>query len=54
STPEEDLTRTFVESINFAVSLGFRYLWIDVLCIIQDSIADWQVESSKIGDIYAH
>jgi hypothetical protein len=33
--------------------LGFQYLWIDALCIIQDSKSDWLVESSKMGDIYA-
>jgi hypothetical protein len=51
--PMRDLTRSFIESIHLTTELGFQYLWIDALCIIQDSDADWQVESSKMGDIYA-
>jgi hypothetical protein len=34
--------------------LGFRYLWIDSLCIIQDSTADWEIEASKMAQIYNH
>ena len=33
--------------------LGFRYIWIDSLCIIQDDAADWQVEAADMGRIYA-
>jgi hypothetical protein len=32
--------------------LGYQYLWIDSLCIIQDSKEDWEIESAKMGDIY--
>lgn len=32
--------------------LGFRYLWVDSLCIIQDSTADWEIEASKMAQIY--
>ena len=35
-----------------ALSLGFRYLWTDSLCIIQDSEADWASDSSNMGRIY--
>jgi hypothetical protein len=28
------------------------YIWIDSLCIIQDQQEDWQIESSKMGDVY--
>lgn len=34
--------------------LGFRYVWIDSLCIIQNSTSDWEVESSKMAQIYNH
>ena len=33
-------------------NLGFRYLWIDVLCIIQDSEDDWLAESAKMDDVF--
>ena len=34
--------------------LGLRYLWIDSLCIIQDSLKDWRQEASKMAFIYKH
>lgn len=33
--------------------LGVFYLWIDSLCIIQDSDDDWQAESSLMSDVYS-
>jgi hypothetical protein len=32
--------------------LGFQYIWIDSLCIIQYDKEDWFRESAKIGDIF--
>ncbi|KAL2063411.1 hypothetical protein VTL71DRAFT_5216 [Oculimacula yallundae] len=32
--------------------LGRRYLWIDMLCIIQDSKEDWQCEAALMGEVY--
>ena len=29
------------------------YLWIDSLCIIQDSVEDWQHESMNMGMVYS-
>lgn len=33
--------------------LGVRYIWIDALCILQDNVSDWEIESSKMGAIYS-
>lgn len=33
--------------------LGFRYLWIDTMCILQDNPKDKDEEIQKMGDIYA-
>lgn len=46
------LPKSYRDAIAITRSLGIRYLWIDSLCIIQDSIADWQAESAAMGDIY--
>ena len=35
-----------------ARTFGVRYLWIDSLCIIQDSVEDWRKESAAMGQIY--
>jgi hypothetical protein len=33
--------------------MGVKYLWIDALCIIQDSVDDWREQSNVMGEIYA-
>jgi hypothetical protein len=50
--PEGKLPLTFRDAITITRRLGYRYLWIDSLCIIQDSARDWERESSIMGDIY--
>ena len=34
--------------------MDIRFLWIDSLCIIQDSKTDWEQESSQMGLIYGN
>jgi len=48
----DSIPTTFQDAINISRKLGVRYLWIDSLCIIQDSINDWESESSKMAEIY--
>lgn len=48
----KELPRTFQDAIGVARRLGLRFLWIDSLCIIQDSIEDWTMQSAVMGDIY--
>ncbi|KAK7928401.1 HET domain-containing protein [Apiospora marii] len=48
------LPKTFRDAITITRALGLQYLWIDSLCIIQDSEIDWQIESSKMGDVYSN
>jgi hypothetical protein len=50
--PWSQLPKTFQDAIWVTRRLGFRYLWIDSLCIIQDSKPDWMIESSSMGNIY--
>ena len=45
---------TFRDAISITRRLGYRYLWIDSLCIIQDSDEDWKHESAVMGQIYGH
>jgi hypothetical protein len=54
SIPIYDLPRTFREGIEFSIRLGLRYLWIDALCIIQDSDEDWLRESLLMALVYSH
>ena len=47
-----DLPRTFRDAIQITRSLGLNYLWIDSLCILQDSKDDWAKEAASMGSIY--
>ncbi|KAE9372497.1 HET-domain-containing protein [Stipitochalara longipes BDJ] len=46
------LPQSFQDAAMIAQTLGVRYLWIDSLCILQDSLEDWQQEASTMGDVY--
>jgi hypothetical protein len=46
------LPKTFQDAIIITRKLGLRFLWIDSLCIIQDSADDWATESSSMRLIY--
>jgi hypothetical protein len=48
------MPRNFRDAINITRMMGFRYLWIDSLCIIQDSPEDWEMEAARMGDVYAN
>ncbi|KAF2024130.1 hypothetical protein EK21DRAFT_51272, partial [Setomelanomma holmii] len=50
----EHLPRTFRDAIHATKGLGLEYLWIDALCIIQGSKADWIQEGIKLASIYAN
>ncbi|KLP22897.1 tol protein [Fusarium fujikuroi] len=50
--PLDDMPPTFQDAIEVTRQLGFRYLWIDSLCIIQDDESDWSKESRMMGSIF--
>ncbi|KAH6678665.1 heterokaryon incompatibility protein-domain-containing protein [Halenospora varia] len=52
--PLETLSKTFREAIFVAQSLGAHYLWIDSLCIIQDSSSDWEKEAATMHQVYTY
>jgi hypothetical protein len=61
--PDIQLPTTLRDAVHITRELGFRYLWIDALCILQrrpevvndqEAIADWQDQSSKMADIYGN
>ncbi|KAK4446338.1 het domain-containing protein [Podospora aff. communis PSN243] len=54
SIPLDLLSNTFRDAVLFTRRLGIRYIWIDSLCIIQDSRLDWEIESAKMSDIYSN
>jgi hypothetical protein len=50
--PLEEPSQRFRDAISITKQLGFRYIWIDALCIIQDAPTEMQRECSHMKDIY--
>ncbi|EKG19732.1 Heterokaryon incompatibility [Macrophomina phaseolina MS6] len=50
----ESLPATFKDAISATARLGLRYLWIDALCIIQDSREDWMREAATMSKVYSY
>lgn len=52
--PIESMPKTFADAVRITRELGIQHLWIDSLCIIQDSDEDWVEESSKMAQVYRY
>ncbi|KAL8727595.1 MAG: hypothetical protein Q9166_005945 [cf. Caloplaca sp. 2 TL-2023] len=50
--PVYSLPQNFRDAVVTVRALGLRYLWIDALCIIQDSKRDWDIEAARMNDVY--
>ncbi|KAH7371835.1 heterokaryon incompatibility protein-domain-containing protein [Cadophora sp. MPI-SDFR-AT-0126] len=51
--PWTSLSAVFQDAVTVSRRLDIAYIWIDSLCIIQDSTPDWEIESSKMGSYYS-
>lgn len=51
---ESELSRTAQDAIRVTRKLGHRYLWIDAVCIVQDSEDDKTQELARMSEIYTH
>jgi hypothetical protein len=49
-----DLPQTFRDTVEVVRTLGFQYLWIDCLCIVQQDGEDWRREAARIPEVYAN
>ncbi|KAL1625309.1 hypothetical protein SLS54_003397 [Diplodia seriata] len=49
-----DLPQTFRDALEVASWYNVKWLWIDSLCIIQDSPSDWFREASLMARTYKH
>jgi hypothetical protein len=45
--------KTFQHAMITTIRLGVSYLWIDSLCICQDSASDWEHESKRMANVYS-
>ncbi|KAI1075532.1 heterokaryon incompatibility protein-domain-containing protein [Whalleya microplaca] len=48
-----ELCVLFRDVFDLVKKMGYQYVWIDSLCIVQDDESDWQDQSTKMADIYA-
>jgi hypothetical protein len=48
-----DLPKTYQDAIKVSRALDIQYLWIDSLCILQDSVQDWERESKRMELVYS-
>ncbi|TGO61150.1 hypothetical protein BOTNAR_0133g00140 [Botryotinia narcissicola] len=51
--PVTDFPATLRDAILTTRELGLKYVWIDALCIRQDSTDDWKAEAGRMRDVYA-
>jgi len=52
SIPVDSLPKTIRDAIAITRRMGVRFLWADVLCIIQLDNTDWVQECKRMGDYY--
>lgn len=52
--PWKSLSTTFQDAVEFTCRIGVEFIWIDSLCIIQDSKADWEKEAVKMASYYSN
>jgi hypothetical protein len=50
----EKMPRTIRDSISLVTEIGERYLWVDALCIIQDSARSWALNSRLMNVVYGN
>jgi hypothetical protein len=49
-----DIPRTIRDAIDLVIDLGERYLWVDSICIIQDSDRSWTLNSRVMDVVYGN
>lgn len=49
-----DLPATFRDAVTATRALDIPYLWIDSVCILQGDKDDWEIEGSRMADVYAN
>ena len=48
------LSKTFQDVVTLTVQLGFQYLWINGICILQDDGQDWSYHVSRMVQIFSN
>ncbi|KAK1506762.1 hypothetical protein CTAM01_03094 [Colletotrichum tamarilloi] len=54
NTAIKSLPKTFRDTITLAHHFNIRHIWVNSLCILQDSPLDWKKESSRMHHVYSN
>lgn len=54
SIPFYQFPKTFQDAIRICRALSVDYIWIDSLCNIQDKKEDWEIQGSKMDQVYTN
>jgi hypothetical protein len=52
--PTAELPKTIQDAVAIANKMGFKWIWVDQLCILQDNVDDWSRESSRMAQVYSN
>jgi len=47
------MPQTYQDAVTICLGLGYSYLWVDCLCILQGNKEDWLIEGARMCEIYA-
>ncbi|KAI1761141.1 hypothetical protein GGR53DRAFT_522602 [Hypoxylon sp. FL1150] len=53
SIDPDDIPPLFKDAVSIVRGLGFKYIWIDSLCIIQDDKQDWAHEAGRMEQVFS-
>ena len=51
--PLDRLSQTIRDAVEIARTLSVPYIWVDALCILQDSPSDWAREAARMASVYS-
>ncbi|KAG8159248.1 hypothetical protein KVR01_010909 [Diaporthe batatas] len=49
-----NVPNTIRDAIHLVQNIGYRYIWVDALCIVQDDAASRHAQISRMHEIYRH
>lgn len=52
--PVDEFPATIRDAIIITRALDIKYLWVDAICIFQDSSSDWEIEAPQMSKIYSN
>ncbi|KAF2127587.1 HET-domain-containing protein [Dothidotthia symphoricarpi CBS 119687] len=50
----DSLPKTLRDAVYIARRMGFEWIWVDALCILQGDIEDWNRESALMASVYGN